>query len=407
MIASTLRASGKRVGVYNSPHLVHWSEAVLINGAPDIDGWRGSMDAIQAALGHVEGVRGRYTAFEASCAAMWLQLARAHVDYAVVEAGVGGMRDATNVCDSVSAAALTTVGLDHQDLLGSTIAEIAHDKCGIFKPGCPAVVSALLHQEALPVVTSAAQRLQCPLTLAPAAEPVRGSGGGEGEFVWADGTGAGAGEGGAAGGGLRFSLGLLGSWQGANSGVALAVIRALQRSDASINDAHITQGMARARWPGRMEQAAWGGQDLLLDGAHNHEAARALGAHVDDARRRAVRRWREAGLGGAGADVRVRWIVGMSAGKDVEGVVRALVRAGDEIECVGVESLPRRHQAAPPSRIRAAAEAAGVSRATEHECLADALGRACQEGDGVVLRVLCGSLHLVADFRQLPADRNL
>ena len=355
----------------------------------------------------MEGVRGRYTAFEASCAAMWLQLARAHVDYAVVEAGVGGMRDATNVCDRVSAAALTTVGLDHQDLLGSTIAEIAHDKCGIFKPGCPAVVSALLHQEALPVVTSAAQRLQCPLTLAPAAEPVRGSGGGEGEFVWADGTGAGAGEGGVAGGGLRFSLGLLGSWQGANSGVALAVIRALQRSDASINDAHITQGMARARWPGRMEQAAWGGQDLLLDGAHNHEAARALGAHVDDARRRAVRRWREAGLGGAGADVRVRWIVGMSAGKDVEGVVRALVRAGDEIECVGVESLPRRHQAAPPSRIRAAAEAAGVSRATEHECLADALGRACQEGDGVVLRVLCGSLHLVADFRQLLADRNL
>ena len=121
----------------------------------------------------------------------------------------------------------------------------------------------------------------------------------------------------------------------------------------------------------------------------------------------AVRRSREARLGGAGADVRVRWIVGMSAGKDVEGVVRALVRAGDEIECVGVESLPRRHQTAPPSRIRAAAEAAGVSRATEHECLADALGRACQEGDGVVLRVLCGSLHLVADFRQLPADRNL
>ena len=124
MIASTLRASGKRVGVYNSPHLVHWSEAVLINGAPDIDGWRGSMHAIQAALGDVEGVCGRYTAFEASCAAMWLQLARARVDYAVVEAGVGGLRDATNVCDSVSAAALTTVGLDHQDLLGNTIAEI-------------------------------------------------------------------------------------------------------------------------------------------------------------------------------------------------------------------------------------------------------------------------------------------
>jgi folylpolyglutamate synthase/dihydropteroate synthase len=91
-----------KVGVYNSPHLNHYSDAVLVNDRPDLPGWYDSMHTIQEALGGAEKACGKYTAFEVTCAAMWLQLERAKVDYAVVEAGVGGLRDATNVCESVS-----------------------------------------------------------------------------------------------------------------------------------------------------------------------------------------------------------------------------------------------------------------------------------------------------------------
>lgn len=387
MVSAALRAAGKRVGVYNSPHLFHWSDAVLIDGEPDEAGWRASMGAIQAALGDIDGARGRYTAFEASCAAMWLQLATAKVDYAVIEAGVGGLRDATNVCDTVSASVLTSVGLDHQQLLGDTIAEIAQDKCGIFKPRCPAVVSSVVPEEAMSVARATAAHQDSPLIIAPPATRVYadGAGCGQGRLRW---RGADSGPGGDGGGELEFELQLMGDVQLINAGVAAGVLRQLQRTDTSLTDDHLRQGLASARWPGRMEPSHWLGTDMLLDGAHNPEAALALGAYMDTLRvRKEV----------AG----VHWIIGMSAGKDVEGVVRGLVRPGDVVGCVPVESLPQRYKTASPSRILQAAQAAGAT-GREHPCLRDALVFAVERcgGTGVQL-VLCGSLHLVADFRRL------
>jgi len=403
MVAAALRAASKRVGVYNSPYVLHWSDAVLVDGRPDEAGWRASMRAIQAALGAVDGARGRYTAFEASCAAMWLQLATAQVDYAVVEAGVGGLRDATNVCDAVSAAALTSVGLDHQQLLGDTIADIAADKCGIFKPRCPAVVSSAVPAEAMAVARAAAARQDSPLILAPPATrmqvPGDGSWGqgrrragaaagtdcGQGRLRW---PGAGPETGGGGSGEFEFELGLVGDVQLINAGVALGVLRQLQRADASLTDDHLRQGLAAARWPGRMEASEWRGTQILLDGAHNPEAAQALGVHMDQLRTRKE-------------ITSVHWIIGMSAGKDVEGVVRALVRAGDVVECVPVQSLPRRYETASPARILQAAQSAGATGRVQ-ACLLDALVVAAKtSGDAGVQLVLCGSLHLVADFRRL------
>jgi dihydrofolate synthase / folylpolyglutamate synthase len=401
MVAAALRAAGKRVGVYNSPHLFHWSDAVLVDGEPDEAGWRASMGAIQAALGDVDGARGRYTAFEASCAAMWLQLATAKVDYAVIEAGVGGLRDATNVCDNVSASVLTSVGLDHQQLLGDTIAKIAQDKCGIFKPRCPAVVSSVVPAEAMSVARATAAHQDSPLIVAPPATRVHADRAGcdQGRLRW---RGADSGPGGDVGGGeLEFELRLMGDVQLINAGVAAGVLRQLQRTDTSLTDDHLRQGLATARWPGRMEPSQWMGTDMLLDGAHNPEAALALGAYMDTLRvRKEV----------AG----VHWIIGMSAGKDVEGVVRGLVRPGDVVGCVPVESLPQRYETASPSRILQVAQAAGAT-GREHPCLRDALVFAVERcggtggggggggGTGVQL-VLCGSLHLVADFRRLKAS---
>ena len=395
MVAAVLRAAGKRVGVYNSPHLFHWSEAVLVDGASDVLSWRASVRSVQRVLVNGGQATGAYTAFEVTCAAMWLQLATAKVDYAVIEAGVGGSRDATNVCDSVCAAAITSVGLDHQDLLGGTIPEIAHDKAGIFKKGCPAVVSSRLPQEALNVAQTMAAQVGCDLITAPPA--VRLPGGEEAvigcsrtRLQWPgherrERIGKSGVE-----GALNFELGLLGDVQLANAGVALGVLRELQRRDQTISDEHIRQGLATARWPGRLEWARWQETEILLDGAHNTEAAVALAAFLDPLR-------------ATSQTSGVHWIVGMSGSKDVEGIISALVRPGDVVECVLIRSLPRRHQPAPTSRIRLAVEAAG-GRSSEAPDLEHALMRACAPaGAGARLPVLCGSLHLVADFRQLLA----
>lgn len=398
MIASVLGAAGKKVGVYNSPHLFHWSDAVLVDGNPDVDGWRASMREIRQALANQGQVKGVYTAFEVTCAAMWLQMAKAKVDYAVIEAGVGGLRDATNVCDLVSAAALTSVGLDHQDLLGTTIAEIARDKAGIFKNGCPAIVSTHLPQEALDVAQAIASQVGCDFIMALPAIRLPGdekalTDCSRARLLWPgqehrdrsikDSEARAA---------FEFELGLLGDVQLANAGVALGVLRELQKRDPTIRDQHMRQGLAAAKWPGRLEWARWQGRDVLLDGAHNVEAALALAAFLDTLR--AARQ-----IAG------VHWIVGLAAGKDVEGVIAALVRPEDLVECVSIKSLPRRHQAAPASRILMAAEAAGVGSCAEAPNLEQALTNACLPGGPWRLPVLCGSLHLVADFRQLLAPK--
>jgi len=181
------------------------------------------------------------------------------------------------------------------------------------------------------------------------------------------------------------------------------VLRELQRSDPDISDAHLRHGLANARWPGRLEWARWDQRDILIDGAHNPDAALALAAYLEPFREKKT-------ISG------VHWIVGMSASKDAEGAVRAMVRPGDVVECVSIKSLPRRHQSAPTSRIRRAAEAVGA-QGTEALDLQHALRGACAPAEAeaaaglrgaaraAMLPVLCGSLHLVADFRQLLALR--
>ncbi len=114
MISSALRESGLKVGTYTSPHIRHWSDAVSINGHSDRHGWSKSVRQVEAAVGGSERAAGRITAFEAATAAMWAQMKDASVDVAVIETGVGGRLDATNVCERSEASIITNVGLDHQ-----------------------------------------------------------------------------------------------------------------------------------------------------------------------------------------------------------------------------------------------------------------------------------------------------
>ena len=116
MMSSVLQAAGYSVGVFSSPHLHHWSEAVTVNGMVNVEAWRRAVGKVQRQLVE-DGEDGKFTAFEAACAAMWVQLAERQVDYALIEVGVGGRLDATNVCEEVEVSIITSVGLDHQVML--------------------------------------------------------------------------------------------------------------------------------------------------------------------------------------------------------------------------------------------------------------------------------------------------
>jgi UDP-N-acetylmuramate-alanine ligase len=114
MISSALQRAGLKVGTYTSPHIRHWSDAVAINGKSDRDGWARAVSHVETAVGGSEKAAGRLTAFEAATAAMWSQMKHANVDIAVVETGVGGRLDATNVCAQSEVSVITNIGLDHQ-----------------------------------------------------------------------------------------------------------------------------------------------------------------------------------------------------------------------------------------------------------------------------------------------------
>jgi dihydrofolate synthase/folylpolyglutamate synthase len=295
MVASMLRATGLRVGQAPKPHLVSYRERIVVDGqaisGPDLDA---VLAEVLAAADRVERRHGPATEFEVLTTAAFLWLWRAAVDVAVIEVGLGGRLDATNAWDG-GVAAITNVGLDHTEHLGTTITAIAREKAAIIKRGDVAVTGA--GGEALPVIRRRAARVGAPLRVV-APLPV----------VASDLTG------------LRMlhpalgelGLGMLGAHQAANAAVALGVVEALADAGiATVDAAAVRRGLAEARWPGRLELLEAEGVRVLLDGAHNVDGARALA----DAMRMLL------GTAGVG---RMTLVLGMLSDKDAAGMVEAM-----------------------------------------------------------------------------------
>ncbi|HET9552150.1 MAG TPA: Mur ligase family protein, partial [Anaeromyxobacteraceae bacterium] len=244
MAAAALRAAGLRVGLYTSPHLEAFNERIQVDGRPIADAdLADAAEAVRRACPwHEAGApEERLTYFEFATLAAFVHLARARVDAAVVEVGLGGRLDATNVV-APAVTAVARIGLDHTQLLGDTVEAVAREKAGIFKRGVPAVVHA--HQPAgvIEVLAAEAARAGAPLQVAPAA--------------W-DGP-----------------VALPGPHQLGNAGLAAAALRALRGAGLPVGEEAVAAGIAGASWPGRLE--AIGG--VLLDGAHNPDGAAALAA---------------------------------------------------------------------------------------------------------------------------------
>ncbi|NDJ24697.1 bifunctional folylpolyglutamate synthase/dihydrofolate synthase [Nostoc sp. B(2019)] len=389
-LSSVLTEAGYRTGRYTSPHLVDWTERICLNEQP-IPSHELSqlLEKVQAAIRAGDESA---TQFEVITAAAWLYFAQQQVDIAVVEVGLGGRLDATNVCLQPLVTVITSISREHWQQLGSTVAEIAREKAGILKPGCPVVIG-LLPPDAEKVMRSRALELQCPIftpqpsrEIAPGwAEYERGSRGAEGQ-----GSG-GAGEQGEtkelAHHLIKYPLPLAGQIQLNNSALALATLEILQQQGWQISEEAIAQGMAKTQWLGRMQWTTWKNHKLLLDGAHNPAAAQVLREYIDSLN--------------TVNNKPIHWVMGMFSDKDHADIFTALLRPGDRLYLVPipVEPWPGR-TSADLHKLASLAHnlCPNLSDRQIHPDLFTALNSATSTATTNDLIVLCGSLYLVGEF---------
>jgi dihydrofolate synthase/folylpolyglutamate synthase len=361
-IAAILHESGYRVGRFTSPHLVDWTERICINGNPI------AAEELLTTLQKVEATLTKedqcLTQFEILTVATWLIFAQQQVEIAVIEVGLGGRLDATNVCDRPLVSIITSLSREHWQRLGPTLGHIAFEKAGILKPSCPAVIGQL-PEEAAVVVQKQIEALNCPVKWVSPAQLLTGK-----NEPWAIAQG------------IEYPLPLLGEMQLMNSAVAIAAIQVLQQQGWSISTQAIQSGMAKARWPGRLQWIEWQGLKLLIDGAHNPAAALYLRQYVDT-------------LG-----VPVHWMMGMLATKDHADIFQALLRPGDCLTLVPVLD----HDSAAPADLAKLAiqvcpdlEAVNTSR-DPMEALTSIQPKQGEHVDRIP--ILCGSLYLIGSFLQ-------
>ncbi|MEX2546797.1 MAG: Mur ligase family protein, partial [Chloroflexota bacterium] len=262
LVAAALREAGYRVGQTPKPHLVTYRERIVIDGEPISPS--DFADVVDEVLTHAEAVAAREgppTEFEVLTAAAFCWFQRSGVDVAVVEVGLGGRLDATNVWQG-GVSAITNVALDHMEYLGETVEKIALEKAQIIKRRDVQAVTAAT-EPALAVIRRRATRVAVPLDVV---EPLTVTALDRAALhvLASDGT--------------PMRIGLLGRHQAQNSAVALGILDGLEKAGiATVTQSQRVSAFASARWPGRLELISRPGEpDVLLDGAHNPHGMAAL-----------------------------------------------------------------------------------------------------------------------------------
>ena len=376
-LSSVLGAAGYRVGRHTSPHLVSWRERICINEqlieAADL---RRVLDRVIAAI---DPAQPSPTQFEVFTAAAWLYFAESEVDVAVIEVGLGGRLDATNVVEAPLVSVITSLSREHWQRLGPTLADIAREKAGILKPGRPAVVGPL-PPEAESVVKARLAELDCPVVWPHPAQPV---GDNQARYATAQDS-------------LTYPLPFPGEHQLVNSALAVEALLELRRQGWKIPNAAIVQGMGAARWPGRLQWVRWqddAGQahPLLIDGAHNPAAAEVLRRYVDTW---LIQAESSSSAQAQNSEPGVAWLIGMLTTKDHREVFEALLRPGDSLYLVPVPE----HLSADPSELAAMAKSVcpDLSHCGTHADLHQ--GLTALAADTASLKVFCGSLYLIGHF---------
>jgi len=369
LMASILQAAGCRVGLYTSPHLVDLRERIQVDGQWVTEAELA--DAVEALRLAVESLETPPTWFEACTAmAFWL-FARRQVEVAVIEVGLGGRLDATNVVESL-VAVIAPISYDHTDVLGTTLAAIATEKAGIVKPGRPVVVAPQA-PEVLAVIRRTAQARRAPcLEVAARIQSRLDAASVSGQRVTLQ-TPRGVYP--------AISLPLLGAHQVTNLATAVTALEALP-APWTVTPAAVADGVACVRWPGRLQVVArrpW----LVVDGAQNAASAAAL--------RDAIRAlW---------PGRRLHLIAGLSANKDVEGFAEALAPLGASVMATQAQ-VPR---ALPASRL-AARLRPWFPMVETVDTVAEAVARARRRASPDDCLVVTGSFFVIGELLRVLGD---
>ena len=359
MIRAGLEASDAVVHAYTSPHLARFHERIRL--ADTLISEKALTEVLDRCYAANEGAPITY--FEITTVAALLAFADTQADYTLLEVGLGGRLDATNVVAKPALTIITPVDLDHQTFLGETIPEIAGEKAGIIKRGVPCVVGPQ-HDEAMDVIETVAARMGAPLLAYGQHWHVSSE---RGRLIYQDETGL-----------LDLPLpNLPGPHQIINAGAAIAALRALGKDETAC-EAAVTD----AYWPARMEclQAGAlvdlaGRAELWLDGGHNPAAARAITATLRTL-----------------PDRPTHLICGMLNTKDIAGYLRPLAAVTDSLIAV---SIPGEANAVPAAETAAAAEQVGLAANTAQD-VASAIGQITQTTPQARI-LICGSLYLAGD----------
>jgi dihydrofolate synthase/folylpolyglutamate synthase len=369
MIESALRAAGVRTGLYTSPHLMKPTERIRISGEPVSErAFAAAFDEVHAAAESLIAsgdLEAHPTYFETVTAMAFIVFRDAKAQATVLEVGLGGRLDATNVV-TPRLAVITPVDFDHEAFLGRSLEAIAAEKAGILKPGAPAVF--------------AEQRPEAARTLAAAAaalgiEPVWTSGWRVSDLALYPGGSCFRATGPAE---LRIDCPLAGEHQVANAVTAAVALHTLGFPPEAIRE-----GIRLTRWPGRLERVS-AAPEIILDGAHNPAGARSLAAYINRF-----------------FDERRVWLVyGAMRDKAVEEMAAILFPLADEI----IATAPRQARAVRPETIR---ELADHARLRTAETLEDALAIIRREAAPEHAVFISGSLFLVGEARQRLVARGL
>lgn len=364
-LSNMLAAAGISVGTFTSPHFVKYNERITLNGQDISDEVFAQLATKVAAAEENFKAKGgtQPTQFEVLTAMGFLFFAQAGVDYAVIEVGMGGLWDSTNVIIP-EVAVITNVTLEHTNVLGKTVAAIAEQKAGIIKSGVPVVTAAT--DEALKVIRAKAQQENAPLFVYGEefrSEPLDFTKYGQSfQFVFKQET-------------AEYAIKLLGDHQIVNGALALAAAKLLATKEPRLTHETMVQGMARTTWPGRLELLATE-PTVLLDGAHNPSGVTVL--------RKALDKYFPKG--------RRFFVFGMMADKDMVQVSDILFRQEDKIFTVLADDSPR---AARPEDLSTIIG----SRAIACSNVLAAYQQALQSAEPQDVVCVCGSLYLIGTFK--------
>lgn len=395
MTFAVCKRAGFTVGMLTSPHLLEPLDAIHFardNATLPVqpEKWKVLEDEVKKACGinhagYASESEIALTIFELQVVASLLLFARQQVDVAIIEVGMGGRDDATNVLLEPAACCITSIALDHEKFLGPTHEDIAKHKAGIFQRGRPAFVANNgMSDSVQKVIAEIASSVGAPLVWVPPAGQSHDSNHPLAQSLEVSGFPH------------LLQVPLLGDYQRSNVALALALLLELRSSKlplrsrpeildhSQLEDLTIVEGLKATSWPGRLDwRKLEDGRMVLLDGAHNPHAAQELAAYIDHAVRPQP----------------VRWVVALSLGKDAKGILKQLLRDKDMFTAVSfskVKGMPWVCPEAPAELVKVASELKPSISAKAASHFEEALQ---EDADAVVKPqiVICGSLYLVAD----------